>query len=139
MMDTEQKKRLGWIRLHEEIGNAGIVCRRCGISRRTLRKWLRRYESGGIDGLSDKSRRPHHSASRKVSAEQEVLILAMRRERKLGARRLQHELKRLHELSLSLATIHKVLGKHDEQYLKTKRHYRKQHKRYSCKIPGERV
>jgi transposase InsO family protein len=138
-MDAQQKKRLGWVKLHEETGDAGIVCRRCGISRPTLRKWLRRYKQGGIEALSDRSRKPQHSPFRKVFSEQEALILAMRKDRRLGVRRIQNELRRLHDLSLSLATIHKVLGKQDSQYLQTKRHYRKQHKRYSCKLPGERV
>jgi transposase InsO family protein len=38
-----------------------------------------------------------------------------------------------------LATIHKVLDRNDAKYLKIKRPYRKQHKRYNCKLPGERV
>jgi hypothetical protein len=29
--------RLGWVRLYEQVGHAGLVCRRCGISRPTLR------------------------------------------------------------------------------------------------------
>jgi transposase InsO family protein len=138
-MDAEQKKRLAWIRLYEKIGNAGIVCRRCGISRPTLRKWLRRYQTGGIEALSDYSRKPKHSPSQKVFSQQESLILAMRKERQLGVRRIQNELCRLHDLSLSLATIHKVLDRNDAKYLKIKRPYRKQHKRYNCKLPGERV
>jgi transposase InsO family protein len=138
-MNIEQKKRFAWVKLYEEIGNAGIVCRRCGISRPTLRKWLKRYKTGGVEALSDKSRRPEYSPLRKIFAEQEGLILAMRHERKLGARRIQNELRRLHDLSLSLASIHKVLGRMNARYLKVKRHYRKQHKRYSCKLPGERV
>jgi transposase-like protein len=82
-MDAEQKKRLAWIRLYEKIGNAGIVCRRCGISRPTLRKWLRRYQTGGIEALSDYSRKPKHSPSQKVFSQQESLILAMRKNRQL--------------------------------------------------------
>ena len=42
----------------------------------------------------------------------EALILEMRSARNLGARRLQTELMRLHGVSLSLATIHKVLSTH---------------------------
>ena len=138
-MTPEQKKRLGWIRLYQQIGNAGVVCRWCGISHPTLRKWLRRYESGGIAALQDQSCRPQHSPARKVSATHEELILSLRRERKLGARRIQSELQRLHEISLPLATIHKVLGRNDERFLKPKRHYRKQVHRYNCQLPGERV
>src|SRR3954468_23283665 len=50
--------RLGWIKLYEEIGNAGVACRRCGISRPTLRKWWRRYQAQGTAGLEEQSRRP---------------------------------------------------------------------------------
>ena len=50
-MDREIRQRLGWVKLYEETGNAGLVCRRCGISRPTLRKWWRRYQEAGEDGL----------------------------------------------------------------------------------------
>lgn len=36
------------------------VCRRFGVSRKSGYKWLSRYESQGLDGLSDRSRAPHH-------------------------------------------------------------------------------
>ena len=36
-MDGEIQQRLQWVRLYEETGNVGLVCRRCGISRLTLR------------------------------------------------------------------------------------------------------
>ncbi|WP_431294965.1 helix-turn-helix domain-containing protein [Pedobacter sp. P26] len=32
---------------------------RCGISRPTLRKWIKRYKEFSIDGLREHSRRPH--------------------------------------------------------------------------------
>jgi transposase-like protein len=43
----DARTRLGWIKLYERVGNAGIVCRRCGISRPTLRKWWRRHRAEG--------------------------------------------------------------------------------------------
>jgi hypothetical protein len=43
-MDQIQKIRLNYIKLYQELGNAGLVCLRCGISRPTLRKWLERYD-----------------------------------------------------------------------------------------------
>lgn len=36
------------------------VCRRFGVSRKSGYKWLARYQNDGIDGLSDRSRAPHH-------------------------------------------------------------------------------
>jgi transposase-like protein len=82
----DARTRLGWIRLYEQLGNAGIVCRRCGISRPTLRKWWRRYQAEGEAGLEARSHRPHRSPGRKVFAEQEALILRLRRERSSASR-----------------------------------------------------
>lgn len=138
-MDHNQRKRFRWIQLYNEIGNAGIVCLKCGISRPTLRKWLRRFKQDGLEGLKGDSKRPKRSPARKVFDEQEKLILGIRRKRKLGARRIQNELLRLHQLSLSLATIHKVLKKNDEKNLERRLANRKKVKRYSRPIPGDRV
>jgi transposase-like protein len=53
------KARLAWVELYAKTGDAGLVCRRCGISRPTLRKWWRRYQADGEAGLVEHSRRPH--------------------------------------------------------------------------------
>ncbi len=60
-MDKAQKTRLGWIKLYEEVKDAGVVCRKCGISRPTLRKWSQRYKDQGVDGLEELTRRPLNS------------------------------------------------------------------------------
>ncbi|MBN2561171.1 MAG: helix-turn-helix domain containing protein [Phycisphaerae bacterium] len=120
-MLREEKARLEWVQLYQKTGSAGLVCKRCGISRPTLRKWVRRFESEGLEGLSSRSRRPKHSPAAKITPEIESWILALRLKRKLGARRIQNELQRLHECSLSLATIHKILKRHDVKPLRRKR------------------
>lgn len=135
----DARTRLGWLKLYEEVGNAGLVCRRCGISRPTLRKGWRRDQAEGEAGLEARSRRPHTSPNRKVLAEQEALILRLRRERKLGIKMLRNELIRRHELRLALDTIHKVLVRHGGNLLKRPRLRRKGAKRYSRPIPGDRV
>lgn len=117
-MNREIQQRLVWVKLFEETNDAGLVCRRCGISRPTLRKWWKRYSEQGIDGLSSQSKRPLKSPNTKINAELEALILEMRSARNLGARRLQTELMRLHGVSLSLATIHKVLSTHQVKPIK---------------------
>ena len=133
------RTRLGWVKLYEQVGNAGRACRRCGISRPTLRKWWRRYQAEGEAGLEDRSRRPHRSPGRKVLAEQEALIRRLRRERKLGIKRLRNELIRRHGLRLALDTIHKVLVRHGENRLEWPRPKRKGTRRYSRPVPGDRV
>ena len=70
-MDEEAKKRLGWINLYQETGDAGLTCRKCGISRPTLRKWAKRYEEQGEQGLASLSRQLKTFFSKKVQTEQE--------------------------------------------------------------------
>ena len=110
-MKLEIKARLKWVQEYEKTGNAGLVCRRCGISRPTLRKLHKRYLESGLNGLQEKSKRPHRSPNTKVSDEHERIILKYRKKRQLGARRIQNELIRNHNFSISLATVHKVLKK----------------------------
>lgn len=137
-MDDQIRMRHKWVQLYEELGNAGIVCLRCGISRPTLRKWWTRYQEMGVDGLQEENRRPNSSPMQKVLPIHVQLISDLR-QRKLGHRRIQNELKRLHDISFSTATIHEVLERLDKQYLKHKRTFRKHIIRYSRPVPGDRV
>jgi transposase InsO family protein len=137
-MNQEIHTRLKWIKHYQLTGNLGITCHRCGISRPTLRKWLQRYEEFSLDGLAGRSRRPRNSPNRKTFAEQEQQVLLLRHENNLGARRIQNELKRQYQLSLSLATIHKILVKNKVKPLRRPER-EKRVRRYSKAILGERV
>lgn len=137
-MESEVRMRLKWVELYERTGNAGLTCFRCGLSRPTLRKWWKRYQDEGIEGLKSRSRRPTSSPMRKAHDSEKEAILSLRSKRKLGARRLQNELRRLHNIRLSLATIHKVLSRSGVGPLKRRRR-EKTWNRYSRPIPGERV
>lgn len=101
--------RLIWVKSLERTGEGGLTCRRCGVSRPTLRKWWRRYLAEGEAGLIDRSRRPRRSPTRKVGKAEEERIVSLRRSRKLGITRLRNELRRLDGLHPALDTIHKVL------------------------------
>ena len=131
--------RLVWVRMYERTGDAGMTCRRCGVSRPTLRKWWRRYVASGAAGLVDRSRCPFRSPGRRVLAGEEQRILTLRSDRKLGIKRLRNELIRLHGLRLSIDTIHKGLCRHGLNRLKRPRLVRKGRKRYARPIPGDRV
>lgn len=43
------------------IGPFSRLCERYGISRKTGYKWVERYRKDGLDGLAERSRRPHQS------------------------------------------------------------------------------
>ena len=50
-MNELQKKRLAWVKEYHKVKHAGRVCLKYGISRPTLRKWLKRYNDSGFSGL----------------------------------------------------------------------------------------
>ena len=87
-MEPILKARLKWVELYLDIGDAGYVCRRCGISRPTLRKWFKRYQKEGIKGLTDLSKKPLSSPKKKVDDQITEWILGLRNNRNLGARRI---------------------------------------------------
>jgi len=133
-MEKEVRQRLQWVKLYEESGDAGFVCRRCGISRPTLRKWWKR----GIEGLQSLSRRPHSFPATKINQECIELIIELRTKRNLGAWRIQSELKRLYGILLAVAAIHKVLCRQKVRPLITFRR-KTDFTRYQRPIPGERI
>ena len=136
-MNQEIHTRLRWIKRYQSSGNPGVTCQRCGISIPTLRKWIQRHEESGLEGLVSESRRPRGSPDKKIFIEQEQQVLPLRKGNNLGARRIQNELKRQYQLSLSLATIHKILVKNKVKPLRRPKREKKT-LRYSRPIPQVR-
>src|SRR4029078_13140291 len=60
--DRAARQRRSWIEAYRSLGDAGAVCRRFGVSRPTLRKWLRRFEQEGEAGLRARERRARGKA-----------------------------------------------------------------------------
>jgi transposase InsO family protein len=132
-----QARRI-WVRTFLETRDAGLTCRRCGISRPTLRKWVRRFEAAGEAGLRSRSRCPHRLAPTKRTPELLERIGTLRRERNLGAQGIQNELRRLYATRLSSSTIHHALRDIDAKPLHRPKRPRKP-KRYSRPVAGDRV
>ena len=59
------------------------LCRRCGISCKTACKWVERYRQLGMDGLQERSRRPHGN-NQAISHAQRRAIIELRDQRFLG-------------------------------------------------------
>ena len=71
------------------------VAERYGVSRQAVHGWLRRYASGGLDALADRSHRPL-SCPHQMPAEVEARLCELRRHHpSWGQRRLAHELARI--------------------------------------------
>lgn len=97
-----------------------------------------RLSGSGGAGLASLIKRPQHSPNRKVWSSEELHILELRRTRNLGARRIQSELRRHVDISLALATIHKVLSKRGVKPLVQDRQ-KSGVVRYERPVPGDRI
>src|SRR5690242_11534808 len=75
------------------------------ISRQCAHKWWRRYQLEGVEGLRDRSSRPH-SCPHQTPARVERRIVALRQSRKLGPARLAGI------VDVPASTVHRVLVRH---------------------------
>lgn len=92
-----------------------LLCREFGISRKTGYKILERYEECGLDGLSDRSRRPHRYANRLPEQVEAAIVAAKREKPHWGARKIRERLLRRlpHEIKVpACSTIHTILDRH---------------------------
>ena len=133
-----QRARLSWVQMYQENRDAGLTCRRCGISRPTLRKWWRRFQEQGKAGLRSASSTRKNLPDKKVTAQREQLILQLRQEHRLGPKSIQSELERLHDLKLSTTTVWAVLDRSGVAPLRKPKVPEKP-LRYNRPVPGERV
>jgi putative transposase len=89
-----------------------VLCREFDISRKTGYKIFNRYKDCGLEGLTDRSRRPYRQANK---LQIEKLIVQVRQEHtSWGAPKIREKLRRRHsEISLpAVSTIHAVLVRH---------------------------
>ena len=90
------------------------LCREFEVSRKTGYKIFQRYKDCGLDGLTDRSRRPYRHANQ-LPFQIEKLIVQLKRERpSWGAPKIREKLRRLHdEVQLpAISTVHAVLDRH---------------------------
>jgi transposase InsO family protein len=136
------KRRLAMLRHAEEItGNVALTCRYYGVSRHTFYKWRRRYDELGLDGLRDRSTRPHVSPG---TTRTEVVgkIIYLRQTCHFGPAKIAMYLKRYHDISISHSGVWRILKRLDLNRLPASQRYKRHDrrwKRYEKPLPGHRV
>jgi transposase InsO family protein len=135
-------RRLAIIRHAQEVtGNVSLTCRYFGITRQAFYIWLRRYEEQGLEGLRDRSRRPHTSPNA-TKAEVVGKIVYLRRNYHFGPHKISMYLKRYHDVEVSPSGVWRILRRLDMSRLPASQRYRRhvdRWKRYEKPLPGHRV
>ena len=90
-----------------------VLCREFDISRETGYKIFSRYKDCGLEGLTDRSRRPYRQGCR-LPFQIENLILQLKRDHpSWGAPKIREKIRRKHsEIQLpAISTVHAVLDR----------------------------
>jgi transposase len=134
---TEIETRFKLIHEHERTGDSITdICSKYGVSRKTYYKWKKRYLVQGIEGLKDRSRRPHNVRERKLTPDIEQIILGLRLDSRFGTVRIKFRLKR-RGVTLSSRTVYKVLKRHGVNRLSCK--IKRKYMRFNKKHPNAMV
>ena len=103
-----------------------VLCREFEISRKTGYKIFARYKDTGLEGLTDRSRRPYRQAGR-LAYSIERMILDLKREYpSWGAPKIREKIRRrCSEIVLpAISTVHAVLHRHGLVSQPRRRRYR---------------
>ena len=91
------------------------LCREFGISRKTGYKIFERYEQSGLEGLSDRTRRPFRYANQLPDQIEAAIVAAKKEKPHWGARKIRERLLRRlpHAVKIpACSTIHAVMDRH---------------------------
>jgi putative transposase len=92
-----------------------VLCREFDISRKTGYKLFNRFKSSGIEGLTDRSRRPYRHANRLPFQIENLILQLKEKHSSWGAQKIRDKIKLLHStIHLpAISTVHAVLDRHN--------------------------
>ena len=105
-----------------------VLCREFGISRKTGYKIFNRYKDCGLEGLTDRSRRPYRHA-RQLPFQIEKAIIQLKQEHpSWGAPKIRERLRRKHSdvHCPAISTVHAILDRHGLVKRRRRRIYKPQ-------------
>jgi len=141
-LERRARRRLAVLRHVEEVsGNVAATCRYYGISRQCYYGWLRRFEADGLDGLKDRSQRPHHSP-RATQADIVEKIIWLRQHYHFGPAKIAMYLGRYHDVTISVSGVWRILKRLGLNRLPASQRYQRRAlrwKRYEKQRPGHQL
>lgn len=141
-LDRRAKRRLAILEHAEDVtGSVSATCRYFGISRNCFYRWKHRYEDEGLEGLRDRSSKPHYSPK---ATEVDIVgkIVYLRQTYHFGPEKIAMYLHRYHDVTVSKSGVWRVLKRLDMNRLPTSQRYKthkQRWKRYEKQRPGHHV
>lgn len=139
LLDQQARLRLRWIQHYEQVTKkVAPTCRYFGITRGSFYLWYHRYMSLGVEGLKNKSSRPH-KIKRWLPKNVRDTIIQLRLQRKYGPDRMAYYIRQKYNWFVSSQTIWRLYKEHGLNRLKYKKNWQRYPQQYSKAIPGDRV
>src|SRR5882672_9482261 len=110
----QMDERLRFVARRLDGEKMAVLCREFGISRKTGYKIFSRYQDCGVEGLTDRSRRPYRHA-RQLPFQIEKAIIQLKQEPpSWGAPKIRERLRRKHSdvHCPAISTVHAILDRH---------------------------
>lgn len=111
-MDVHEQRVRFVVEATQQTQTFRALCAAYEISRPTGYLWLRRYRELGVDGIAERSRKPHRSPERTNPELERQVVQLRQRYPDWGARKLKVLLAR-DRVELPRNTIHRILLRHD--------------------------
>ena len=129
-LSSQAQLKLEWIIFYYTVGkeHATNTATHFGITRKTLHKWLKRFDETRPETLEENSRAPHKTQERDITSVQRIRIIRLRKKHlRWGKMKLQKLYKKEHGEYISSWKIQKVIEEKKLYFDKTKQ--RKQQKK----------
>jgi putative transposase len=112
---TKMDERMRFVNRVLEGEKMAVLCREFDISRNTGYKLFNRYKNCGMEGLTDRSRRPYRQANRLPFQIENLILQIKHQHSSWGAHKIRDKIKLLHStIHLpAISTVHAVLDRHD--------------------------
>ncbi len=102
------------------------LCREFGISRKTGYKIFNRYKDSGLEGLTDRSRRPYRQANQLPFQIEKLIVKLKKEDPHWGAPKIRERLRRLYPdiQHPAISTVHAVLDRNGLVKRRKRRRYK---------------
>mgnify|MGYP005661199265 CR=1 FL=1 len=125
LLSKAARLRLRWLDFYFAHGrNASLTARRFGISRETVRRWVRRFDPRDLTTLEDGSRRPHRVRASATPDGVVRRIVELRRRHPAWSKYKLHALLAREGIFASASTIGRILKRYDLVRTRKKRYKR---------------
>jgi putative transposase len=107
-------ERMRFVVRLQEGEKMAVLCREFDISRKTGYKLYKRFKDSGLEGLTDRSRRPYRHANRLPFQIEQLILQLKDKHSSWGAHKIRDKIKLTHRsIQLpAISTVHAVLYRH---------------------------